>query len=63
MFCHNLLGTAQMLDSIDVFYFQACSAIFTLLPAYQLMVFVIYRFLILQHNLSTVSGSPAWTVY
>lgn len=28
-----------MLGSIDVFYFQACSASFTLLPAYQLMGF------------------------
>lgn len=28
-----------MLGSIDVFYFQACSAIFTLLPPYQLMGF------------------------
>lgn len=37
MFCHNLLGLSQMLGSIDVFYFQACSAIFTLLPAHQLM--------------------------
>lgn len=39
MFCHNLLGMSQILGSIDVFYFQACFAIFTLLPAYQLMGF------------------------